>query len=142
MIVSAVVGLVGGGAAGAFITSRAQIGQLRRTRRHEAASALWAYQRALMGFGNRMWDKANGDVDSASVSVADFAELRRTHASAYPYAGYLPSEQQALVRDAHFEFGGEPGGSPDADANVADSAFDHGRKLEKVLIAVFRRDDR
>lgn len=89
-----------------------------------------------------MWDRAHGDVDAASVSVADFAELRGAQAEAYPYAGYLPLDHHALVRNAHLDFGGAPGGSPDADENVATAAFEIGRKLESVLVAVFRRDDR
>jgi len=95
-----------------------------------------------MGFGHTMWDQAHGDVDAASVSVASFAELRSAQAQAYPYAGYLPPEQHALVRNAHLDFGGAPGGSPDANANVADAALEIGRKLELVLLAAFSRDDR
>ena len=135
-------GIIGGGAVGAYITSRTQLSQARRTRRHSAAAALWGYQRALMGFGNAMWDRAYGDVDAASLSMADFSELRTAHAAAYQFAGYLPSDRQALVRNAHLDFGGAPGGSPDAHANVADAAFKLGRELETVLVDTFRRDDR
>lgn len=141
-IVGTAGGILGGGAVGAYITTRTQLAQAQRARRHLAASALWAYQRALMGFGNRMWDRAHGDVDAASVSVADFGELRTALAEAYPYAGYLPPDRHALVRNVHLDFGGAPGGSRDADASVADAAFKIGRELEAVLLVVFRGDDR
>lgn len=95
-----------------------------------------------MGFGNSMWDRAHGDVDAASVSMSTFAELRTAQAAAYPYAAYLPAERHALVRNAHLDFGGAPGGSRDADASIADAAFTLGRDLEAVLVKVFRGDDR
>ncbi|TCU42674.1 hypothetical protein EDF33_1139 [Curtobacterium sp. PhB146] len=89
-----------------------------------------------------MWDRANGDVDAASISTANFAELQAAHATAYPFAGYLPTEQQPLVRNAHLDFGGAPGGSRDADASVSDAAHSIGQRLESALVAQFRRDDR
>lgn len=89
------LGLLGGGAVGALISSRTTSRIARATRRDNAAEALWRYHYALSGFAA----DAGAELQDERVPMlhSEWKDVRHSLRNAYPYAGYLHGRVRQIL---------------------------------------------
>jgi hypothetical protein len=130
ILVSLVVGL-GSGLFGAWIAAKTQKSLARETRKAEASKALWAFQRGLHDYASEGYAHFTREfIPFTETGKNDLARLR---AEAYPYRGFLGSDQEDLVKRMSFE-------SWDPSIDPMDGVDDMQKwadSLEKRLVELF-----
>lgn len=135
---TAIVAGIGGGAAAAWITGRANFTLARAQRRDEASRALWAYHRALLGVANTEFGNAQVSIDwMQPVVTAGMNEVMEAQRAAHEYATFLPAEKQHLVRSASIDEANPMTPEPEDSLVFAESANKLAAELERALVAEF-----
>ncbi len=131
-------GALSGAAVSALITAIAAGLAVRRSTREKARQALWAYQRAMAGYGSKAMNRAGFADDQLQLIDASLEDVQMTLTEAYRWAGYLSLDSRSrLIRQASIEIGEPPWVGPATDENVGVSALKMASELEDELDRVF-----
>lgn len=131
-------GAFSGAAVSALITAVAASLAVRRSTREKARQALWAYQRAMAGYGSKAMNRAGFGEDQLQLIEANLDDVQTTLTEAYRWAGYLSVDSRSrLIRQASIAIGEPPWVGPYADENVGISALNMAEALEDELDRVF-----
>jgi type II secretory pathway pseudopilin PulG len=127
------IALVSGGLLGSLVTTYFNARTTKQVRDDQAAEALWAYQAAVRGYSNGLFQKAGYAEEMAIPNRAGLNDVTIAQQAAIRFAGFLPEEARSLVRQPQFDFK-EPWGDDEAGAVSSGEVAD---KLEKALDAAF-----